>query len=49
MKFNPSDLRRFEEFLDTDYLGLDKEEENEEENEEEIELVVSLSKKKKGK
>lgn len=46
MKFNPSDLRRFEEFLDEDYLGLDNE--DKEENEEE-ELKVSLSKKKKGK
>lgn len=47
MKFNPSDLRRFEEFLDTDYLGFN-EDEKEEENEE-IESGVSLIEKKKGK
>lgn len=46
MKFNPEDLRRFEEFLDEDYLGLDNEDKEEEEEEE---LKVSLSKKKKGK
>lgn len=45
MKFNPEDLRRFEEFLDEDYLGLD----NEDKEEDEEELKVSLPKKKKGK
>lgn len=29
MKFNPKDLRRFEEFLDEDYLSLDCDEEEE--------------------
>lgn len=48
MKFNPEDLRRFEEFLDEDYLGLNNED-KEENEEEEKELKVSLSKKKKGK
>ena len=46
MKFNPEDLRRFEEFLDEDYLGLDNEDKEEDEEEE---LKESLPKKKKGK
>lgn len=32
MKFNPEDLRRFEEFLDEDYLSLEYDEEEEEKN-----------------